>query len=223
MKHTARTVFCTLLLALCALASVGEMAAEKALCPVCRVHEGETEAELVVATAEHAGHTYGFCSVECRDTFLKAPESYLPPDLPRPAPPFVVRDLTGKELSLQDLRGRVVLLDFWATWCQPCVVDLPKLSKLHERLADRGLTVLSVSIDEGENAARDVGRIVDKRRATHPVYLDSSDSLAWSAYLVRVVPTQFLIDTEGNVVAQWSGKIDLQEVEATIVELLEAG
>lgn len=174
----------------------------------------------MVASADHAGHAYGFCSTECRDTFLKAPEAYLSPVFPRPAPPFVVRDLEGADFSSEELRGRVVLLDFWATWCQPCVKDLPKLARLHERHSARGLTVLSVSTDEGDDAARKVARMVKKRKATHPVYLDSTDSPAWGAYLVQVVPTQFLIDGDGNIVAQWSGKIDLEEVEAEITGLL---
>ncbi len=222
MRNTIRT-FLTFLLALCPFASLAETAVETAICPVCRVHEGETEPEPVVASADHAGHTYGFCSADCRETFLEAPESYLSPVLPRPAPPFVVRDLEGKGFSSEELRGRTVLLDFWATWCQPCVADLPRLTRLHDRHAAGGLTVVSVSIDEGENAARKVARMVKKRKATHPVFLDSADAPAWLAYQVRAVPAQFLIDADGNVVAQWSGKIDLAEVEAEITRLLDHG
>lgn len=221
MKDTSRARF-AILLAFCALVPLAAAATEKAICSVCRVHEGETEAEAVVATADYQGHTYGFCSTKCRDTFLETPASYLPPVFPRPAPSFVVRDLEGADFSSQALHGRTVLLDFWATWCQPCVTDLPKLTRLHERHAEAGLTVVSVSIDEGEDAAKKVARMVKKRKATHPVYLDATDDPAWSAYLVRVVPTQFLIDADGNIVAQWSGQIDLQEVEDAITGLLAA-
>ena len=216
-----RTAF-AILLACCAFLAFAETVSNEALCPVCRVHEGEDEAEPVVASADFDGQTYGFCSTECRDTFLEAPESYLPPVFPRPAPAFVVRDLEGAEFASEALRGRTVLLDFWATWCPPCVADLPLLSRLHERYAADGLTVVSVSIDEGD-AARKVARMVRKRKATHPIYLDSGDSPAWAAYRVRAVPTQFLVDAEGQVVAQWSGKIDLEVVEAEIVRRLESG
>ena len=190
------------------------------VCHVCRVHDGETEAEPVAATAEHEGHTYGFCSEGCRDKFLEAPAAYLPPVFPRPAPSFVVRDLEGNDFSSDELRGRVVLLDFWATWCQPCVKDLPRLSELHESYSDRGLSVVSLSIDEGGDAARKVKRMIHRKKASHPVYLDAAESPAWNTYLVQVVPAQFLIDAGGNIVAQWSGNIDLQEVEAAIIELL---
>ena len=186
------------------------------LCHVCRVHEGEVKAEKIAATAEHDGQTYGFCSVKCSDTFIKDPDAYLPPVLPRPAPAFEAVDLDGASFSSKALKGQWVLLDFWATWCPPCIADLPKLTDLHNRYAERGFSVVSVSIDEGKKAAKKVERMVKKRKANHPVYLDAAENPAWSAYQVRVVPTQFLINPEGQIVAQWSGKIDLEIVEAEI-------
>ena len=213
--------FAPLLCALILATSTGATD-DLALCHVCRVHEGESEAEPVVASAEYEGQNYGFCSVKCRDTFLEAPASYLPPVFPRPAPAFVVRDLEGAEVSSEAFSGQTVLLDFWATWCQPCVDDLPRLTSLHERYADRGVVVLSVSIDEGDSAARKVKRMIKRRDARHPVYLDAADSPAWASYFVRVVPTQFLVDAEGQIVAQWSGKFDLDQVAAEIDRLLAA-
>lgn len=198
-------------------------ASEKMICPVCRVHEGETEPEEVVATLEHDGHVYGFCSEDCRDKFQEDPEVYLPPVFPRPAPSFEVRDLDGNNFSSDELRGRIVLLDFWATWCQPCVDDLPRLSRLHERYFDRGLTVVGLSTDEGADAVRKVKRMIRRRNASHPIYLDALESPAWAAYRVQVVPTQFLIDGDGQIVAQWSGRIDLEVVEAAIADLLAEG
>lgn len=222
MRHRALPLF-VLLLTLSPFVARAATDAEKAICPVCRVHEGETEAEDVAASLEHDGHTYGFCSEGCRDKFLEAPEAYLPPVFPRSAPSFRVRDLSGDDFSSEELRGRTVLLDFWATWCQPCVDDLPRLSRLHERYFDRGLSVVSVSTDEGDGAARKVARILKRRKASHPNYLDATDSPAWAAYRVRVVPAQFLIDAGGDIVAQWSGRIDLEEVEAAITRLLAEG
>ncbi len=194
---------------------------EKAICHVCRVHEGETRQERVRATAEYQGQIYGFCSPACSERFLEDPESYLPPVLPRPAPAFTVLDLEGTEVEFESFRGKVVLLDFWATWCPPCVKDLPDLTRLHERYQEDGLVVLSVSIDEGDDAAAKVEAMVEERRAKHPVFLDATEASAWSSYRVKVVPTQYLIDAQGQIVGQWSGKIDLAVVEAEIVRLLE--
>ena len=84
------------------------------------------------------------------------------------------------------------------------------------------MTVLSVSIDEGDGARRKVARMVKKRKASHPVALDGGDAPAWSAFLVRVVPAQYLIDPAGRIVAQWSGKTNLAVVEGEIVRLLES-
>ena len=193
---------------------------DSAVCHVCRVHEGEEEPEEVVATAEHAGHSYGFCSVECRDKFVEEPIAYLPPVFPRPAPPFEALDLAGATVSSELIAGQWTLLDFWATWCLPCVGDLPKLTALHERYSDQGFAVVSISIDEGKKAAKKVARMIKKRKATHPVYLDSESAPAWAAYNVKVVPAQFLINPEGQIVAQWSGAIDLAEVEGEIGRFL---
>lgn len=195
--------------------------AETALCTVCRVHEGETEEEAVRASVEHEGTTYHFCSEGCRERFLELPQAYLPPVFPRPVPSFVVEGLEGEELSADDLEGRVTLLDFWATWCLPCVTDLPRLTALHQRHADRGFQVVGVSIDEGDKAAKKVSRMVKKKDVAHPIYLDGEGGEAWAAFLVRAIPAQFLIDRQGRIVAQWSGVIDLATVEAEIEKLLE--
>ncbi len=218
---TRSSILCGLLLA-SPVAFAQTVTATEAVCHVCRVHEGETEAETVVASADHDGHSYGFCSTDCRDKFLEAPASYVPPVFPRPAPAFVVRDLEGGDLASATLEGRTILLDFWATWCPPCIADLPKLSALHHRYEDAGLTVMSVSIDEGKDTTKKVARMIKKRKATHPIYLDSTESPAWAAYLVRSVPAQFLIDADGHIVAQWLGKVDLEDVETEIARLLDA-
>ncbi len=196
-------------------------AKETAVCNVCRVHEGENDPEPVVATADFGGETYGFCSADCRDKFEEAPESYLPPVFPRPAPAFTVQDMDGNDFSSQELDGRVVLLDFWATWCLPCVQDLPKLSRLHESYKERGVSVLSVSIEEERGARRKILKMMKKQEATHPAFLDQGEVSAWASYNVRVVPAQFLINQDGEIVAQWSGVTDLEEVEKQIARLLE--
>lgn len=221
-------VFCVALLVFPAVLMAGEghhhddasVDAERAICNVCRVHDGENEPEPVVATANFEDTSYGFCSEGCRDRFLEAPASYVPPVFPRPAPGFAMHDLDGNEVSSDSLKGKVVLLDFWATWCPPCLKDLPKLTELHERYQASGFVVVSLSIDEADDAVRKVRRAIKRRKARHPVYLDTTDTSAWAAYGVRAVPTQFLIDGMGQIVGQWSGKIDLEVVEAAVVEVL---
>ena len=206
-----KTILLPLLALLCAagpavggdLSTDAPSGGERAICQVCRVHEGETEPEPVLASADFGGQTYGFCSDKCRDTFVQSPEGYVPAVFPRPAPEFSMRDLDGNEVSSEVFRGKALLLDFWATWCPPCIDDLPELTRLHAQYADAGFAVLSVSIDEGRDAARKVRRMIKRRDADHPVFLDSLESPAWGTYKVRVVPTQFLIDAEGKIAREW--------------------
>lgn len=226
--HALLRVFCVALLALPGVLTAGEghdphdasADVELAICNVCRVHDGEFEAEAVVATASFEDTSYGFCSEGCRDRFLEAPASYVPPVFPRPAPGFAMHDLDGNEVSFDSLKGKVVLLDFWATWCPPCLKDLPKLTEIHERYEESGFVVVSLSIDEADDAVRKVRRAIKRRKARHPVYLDTTDTSAWASYGVRAVPTQFLIDDMGQIIDQWSGEIDLEVVEAAVVEVL---
>ncbi|HYG61059.1 MAG TPA: redoxin domain-containing protein, partial [Thermoanaerobaculia bacterium] len=161
MRQRAATFLC-LLLTLLILPSVIGYAADapkSAVCPVCRVHEGESEPEAVKATSVHKGETHGFCSAECKKKFDEYPEAYLPPVLPRPVPAFTVKTLDGKEVSFQSLAaGKPVLVDFWATWCAPCVTAMPELQRLHQRHAAKGFSVVGISIDEEHDKAKSFAR-----------------------------------------------------------------
>lgn len=173
------------------------------ICMVCQVKHGEAEAEPVKATRTHEGQSYGFCSEACAKEFSADPLAYLPPVFPRAATPFALTGLTGEAYSLESLQGRVVLLDFWATWCAPCRKSMPELQSLHAEYAARGLTVLGVSIDE--KADGKVKKFVKERGYSYPIAIDAAASPAWQAYRVKSIPAAFLIDREGRVVAQWTG------------------
>src|SRR3974390_64998 len=78
-----------------------------------------------------------------------------PPASGNAAPDFTVTDLTGKKLSLADYRGKVVLLDFWATWCTPCRAEIPHFVKFQEKYRDQGLQVIGISMDDGPKPVLD--------------------------------------------------------------------
>ena len=118
---------------------------------------------------------------------------------PTPAPHFKVKDLTGRTLDLTKLTRRgPVLIDFWATWCKPCVEALPELQSLHHDYAERGLTVIGVSVDGPRNFAK-VRPFAASMGLEYPIVLDTDGRLQ-QLYHVLAVPTAFLIDTTRTIV-----------------------
>jgi peroxiredoxin len=114
------------------------------------------------------------------------------------APGLSLKDLAGKPVRLEDLRGKVVLVDFWATWCDSCLDSLPVYEKLYETRKADGLVVLGVDEDA---RAKGVAAFAAKRGVTYPVVLDA-DKDAYYAWRVRGLPSAFLIDADGHV-ARW--------------------
>ena len=138
-----------------------------------------------------------------------------------PAPDFTLSTLSGTSLSLADLRGKVVLLNFWATWCVPCRKEMPAIEALYQRYKDRGLEVLAISLDKG--SATVVGAFVQEMGVTYRVALDPTWATA-RTYGVRGLPATFLLDRAGNVVLRELGERDwMEEAKQQAVEgLLQA-
>jgi peroxiredoxin len=134
----------------------------------------------------------------------------------QPAPPFSVRDLEGRTVRLQDLRGRPVVLDFWATWCAPCRVSMPDLDVLQERYADQGLVVLGLSLDEDGTPA--VKRFVDRHGIRFRIALANEKMLAQYGP-IRSAPTTVFINRKGVVVRRVVGYVDRETMESFIREL----
>jgi len=193
---------------------------DKAICAVCAVRENEPEAEKATAMTEHNGKVFYFCSDDCKKEFDADPAGYLPPILPRQAPAFVAENLDGKDISLENYKGKVVLIDFWATWCKPCEKSMPALQKLHDEFAAKNFSVIGISIDEGEDAKAKVKKFVDKRKLSYPILLDVKTEPAWAVFKVKAIPAMFLIDRDGNIVQQWRGEVDLEIIRTEAIKLL---
>ena len=125
---------------------------------------------------------------------------------------FTLADLAGQPVKLSSLRGKVVLLDFWATWCGPCRIEMPNIQKLHRELKTRGLVVLG--INQGEDAAR-VRPFLKKYAYDFRILLDRRQTVG-RLYQVRGIPTMFIIDRTGTIRSHFVGVRD----ESTLREAL---
>lgn len=124
-----------------------------------------------------------------------------------PAPSFVLRDLSGKAVKMDDLRGKVVLLNLWATWCPPCIQEMPTLEKLSQRMVGRDFVLLAVSEDENSSA---VAPWIAKRGFTFPVLLDERGQVGADLGITGY-PETFVIDRRGRIVHHHVGYRDWSE------------
>jgi cytochrome c biogenesis protein CcmG/thiol:disulfide interchange protein DsbE len=135
---------------------------------------------------------------------------------PDPAPDFKVKDLDGKDLSLEAYKGKVILLNFWATWCGPCRAEIPSLIELQSKYKDR-LQIIGMDVDDDENTVRDV---VKEEIINYPVALATVPvRLAYGG--IGALPTVFVINTEGGVVQKHVGLFNPVLYETEVRALLD--
>jgi thiol-disulfide isomerase/thioredoxin len=137
--------------------------------------------------------------------------------LHKPAPAFVRQDLSGKAVDLMAYRGKVVLLNFWATWCGPCQLEMPRFSSWQKQYGPRGLQILGVSMDDEPEGVR---RNVSKLQLNYPVVM-GDERLGTQYGGILGLPVTFLIDRKGQIVARIQGEADLNAMEDQIRRLLD--
>ncbi len=135
---------------------------------------------------------------------------------PAKAPDFTLKDLDGKTVHLADLRGRVVLVEFWATWCPPCQASIPGMERLYRSYAEKGLVVLGVSMDEGSSES--LKTFAAEKGITYKV-VRGDDEVA-GKYLVRSIPSLFLVNKDGMIAKQYLGDGNEDSLEKDIRALL---
>ena len=141
------------------------------------------------------------------------------PNRPQAAKELSVPSLNGKTLRLADYRGKVVFLNFWATWCPPCKEEMPSMERLYQRYRDKGLVVLAVSVDSEGGAM--VAPFVKEYKLTFPIGLDQKMAVA-DLYGIRALPTSFLVNKTGTLVAlalgprEWDGKAGQALIESLL-------
>ena len=119
-------------------------------------------------------------------------------------PPLALPALDGKTLRLEDYRGKVVLINFWATWCEPCREEMPSIARLRQAFAGRPFEVLAVNMGEGEGRIR---KFLDQVPLDFPVLMDR-DSAVSKAWKVRLLPMSFLVGPDGRIRYSVLGEFD---------------
>ncbi len=138
--------------------------------------------------------------------------------LGKEAPDFTLKDLNGRDVSLRDLRGRVLLLNFWATWCPPCVEEIPALNRLRRGFQGRDFEIVGISTDRSVSTIKEF-------METNPIeylVLHDGDIKVSRIYNVFSIPTTFLIDRNGRIVERYFGEQDWtsREIKEKIDALL---
>lgn len=141
--------------------------------------------------------------------------------LGKPAPGFKLTTLDGKKVSLADFKGKAVMVNFWATWCAPCKLEMPWFEQFHKEYAGQGLEILG--IDQDPEAGKDViAKTAARTGVTYPILLPD-DKVAPAYGGIDYLPTTFYVDRKGVVVEMTAGLASKDEVEANIRKILGSG
>jgi peroxiredoxin len=123
------------------------------------------------------------------------------------APDFSLLNLDGQPVSLSDFRGRLVLINFWATWCGPCEIEMPAIQAVYEKHQEEGFVVLAVAVDD---SAKNVRRFINERGLTFQTLMD--DGSVSRAYRVFGLPASFFVGADGNIAAVHNGVLTEDEI-----------
>ncbi|MBH0168457.1 thiol-disulfide oxidoreductase ResA [Fictibacillus sp. 18YEL24] len=124
------------------------------------------------------------------------------------APNFVLTDLNGKQVELEDYRGKGVFLNFWGTWCKPCEREMPYMQRQYEKYKDQGVEILAVNVSETNVSVKN---FVDRYRMSFPVPMDKQREVT-KAYGIGPIPTTILIDKNGKVVERTSESLSEKKI-----------
>ena len=135
----------------------------------------------------------------------------------QPAPDFKLQNLDGESVSLSDFKGKAVLVNFWATWCGPCRIEMPYLQEIYEEWSEQGLVLLAVNIGESPAKVKD---FMEKYNLSFPVLLDAKTTVA-REYNVSGIPTTFFIDKDGVIQVKIVGAFsNTAQIESSLSKII---
>jgi len=139
------------------------------------------------------------------------------------APNFTLTNLDGKKVSLADYKGRPVLINFWATWCGPCKVEMPWFEQLRNQYASQGFEILGLA-DDADAGKDAISKVAQKSGVTYPILLTDADGKVQEAYGgLDVLPMSFYVDRNGVIVEQTAGLGSKDMIEANIKKTIASG
>jgi peroxiredoxin len=144
--------------------------------------------------------------------------SAIPVKMDYPAPDLSLTDLDGRPVSLADYRGKVVLVNLWATWCPPCKEEMPALETFYRKHAGDGFAI--VAVNDGDPTS-DVVQFVKDYKLTFPVWLDPTYIATEKAFKTMNLPSSFVIGRDGKIVLSWVGGINLRTLEKYVTPIID--
>jgi len=132
------------------------------------------------------------------------------------APNFTLRDLKGNEISLSDYRGKIVILNFWTTWCKPCRVEIPGFVEIYEEYKNKGMEILGISLDRA--GSEQILKFVEENKISYPVLLGTKEIA--TDYEIQVIPITYIIDKKGKTRHKHIGYMDKNVLIRYFLELV---
>ena len=187
---------------------------DSAVCAVCSTLGSMMTAAKPIAGVMYHGKAYYFHDKGMLATFMKDPDAYSDPVIPRAMPAFDLKDMSGQEYKAEAFKGKVVVVDFWATWCIPCRQTKIQLEEIYEKHKGDGLIFLSVDTDQQK---KPLDKFLKENPFSNPVLFDNKKTYA--AWHVTAIPAVFLVK-DGQIIAQWTGAKDAEAYSEAIEKAL---
>ncbi|KGR75022.1 peroxiredoxin family protein [Ureibacillus manganicus] len=131
------------------------------------------------------------------------------------APEFALSDLNGKAVNLSDFKGKIVILNFWTTWCPPCIEEMPEMQRFYEKNKDHRIEIVAVNLTNFDNGQQAIESFVQDYGLTFPILLDK-DGVVRRMYEILTIPTSFILDTEGRVFQKIVGPMNEQMMDEIV-------